>query len=51
MIMEEKHYCGECVYMESEDTDGYGYCLLKDLYTFVRCSDPACEVYFTERKD
>jgi hypothetical protein len=31
--------------MMEEDIDGKGYCILEDLYYFVRCSDLACQEF------
>lgn len=46
--MDEK-YCGECIYMMDEDTEGRGWCALRDMYTFVDCDDVAC-LEFADKK-
>lgn len=36
--------CGKCVYLIKEDGEPY-YCAIKDLYTFRKEEDNACDEY------
>lgn len=41
-----KFYCGECVNLKWEDTDGNGICFMQDVeHSAVNCGDEACEKF------
>ena len=41
-----KFYCGECVNLKWEDTDGNGICFMQDVeHSAVNCGDVACDKF------
>ena len=50
--MKQDNYCGECCYMQCEDTDGYGLCYRRKEYgdaRIIRCSDKGCPLFVSEQ--
>lgn len=46
--MKIKNFCGKCVYIMEEDVYGRGWCAIRDMYTFVKCEEIACEEFITK---